>query len=306
MPEKKKDNYISLQEAAKTCKYSQEYLSLRARTGKLKAVKIGRNWMTKKEWLNVYIYNNERYKKDETHKQVAENYIFLQEAAKHCPYSQEYLSLRARKGKLKAIKIGKNWATKKEWLEEYVFGVEEYKSSIYQERAEEIKEEVKEEIKEDLKEKKDKEILEKTAETFAPKNLPVGEFEFILPSCFVKKPTLQFGLVFTLLLFLLIAGGTFGKAALQNALNNISQTAYLTGETVRHKVYTFAEGIDVVVGKAVKPVSQNLAKASQGVKKGVFKIAGQITEDEINAAVIGNTTTVFKEYTIPIWFNTNK
>ncbi|MCX6764531.1 MAG: helix-turn-helix domain-containing protein [Candidatus Nealsonbacteria bacterium] len=49
-----------------------------------------------------------------------EQYISLQEAAKHCEYSQEYLSLRARQGKLKAIKIGRNWIVKKEWLEDYL------------------------------------------------------------------------------------------------------------------------------------------------------------------------------------------
>lgn len=47
-------------------------------------------------------------------------YISLQEAAKYCNYSQEYLSLRARRGKLKAVKFGRNWVTKKEWLEEYL------------------------------------------------------------------------------------------------------------------------------------------------------------------------------------------
>lgn len=54
-------------------------------------------------------------------------YISLQEATKYCNYSQEYLSLRVRQGKLKATKIGRNWVTKKEWLEEYlrVFGEKE-------------------------------------------------------------------------------------------------------------------------------------------------------------------------------------
>jgi len=51
----KNDNYISLSEAATNyTEHSQEYLSLRARQGKLKAVKIGRNWLTKKEWIDEY------------------------------------------------------------------------------------------------------------------------------------------------------------------------------------------------------------------------------------------------------------
>jgi len=47
------------------------------------------------------------------------NYISLKEAAKYSGYSQEYLSLRARQRKLKAIKIARNWVTTKEWIDEY-------------------------------------------------------------------------------------------------------------------------------------------------------------------------------------------
>jgi len=36
--------------------------------------------------------------------------------------------LRARQGKLKAIKLGRTWFTKKEWLEEYIKRTEEYKA----------------------------------------------------------------------------------------------------------------------------------------------------------------------------------
>ena len=48
MAQEKKENYIPLSEATKYCDYSQAYLNLRVRQGKLKAVKFGRNWMTKK------------------------------------------------------------------------------------------------------------------------------------------------------------------------------------------------------------------------------------------------------------------
>ena len=47
--------YISLKEATKYCNYSQDYLKLRAWQGKLKAIKIGRNWVTTKEWLRDYL-----------------------------------------------------------------------------------------------------------------------------------------------------------------------------------------------------------------------------------------------------------
>lgn len=50
--------YISLKEATKYCHYSQDYLKLRARQGKLKAVKIGRNWVTAPEWVRAYSGGN--------------------------------------------------------------------------------------------------------------------------------------------------------------------------------------------------------------------------------------------------------
>jgi len=47
--------FISLKDAAMFCEYSQEYLSLLARQGKIAAVKINRNWMTTKEAIEEYI-----------------------------------------------------------------------------------------------------------------------------------------------------------------------------------------------------------------------------------------------------------
>jgi len=84
--------YISLTEAAEGSPYSQEYLSLRARQGKLKAVKLGKNWATRREWMDEYILQKDKGE-----------YISLAQVAQESPYSQEYLSLRARQGKLKAV-----------------------------------------------------------------------------------------------------------------------------------------------------------------------------------------------------------
>jgi Fic family protein len=50
-----KYGYISLQEATKLCDYGIEYLSFLARTGKLQAVKIRRNWMTTREAVLEYL-----------------------------------------------------------------------------------------------------------------------------------------------------------------------------------------------------------------------------------------------------------
>lgn len=50
---------------------------------------------------------------------VAEQWISLRAAAADSPYSQEYLSLLARTGRLEAIKRGRNWYTSKQALENY-------------------------------------------------------------------------------------------------------------------------------------------------------------------------------------------
>jgi Fic family protein len=49
-----------------------------------------------------------------------EDLISLLEATKYCDYSQEYLSLLARKGKLQSVKRSRNWLTTKKWVDEYV------------------------------------------------------------------------------------------------------------------------------------------------------------------------------------------
>ncbi|MEM7538553.1 MAG: Fic family protein [Chloroflexota bacterium] len=48
------ETWISLREAAETSPYSQAYLSLLARTGRLEAVKRGRNWVTTRKAIDVY------------------------------------------------------------------------------------------------------------------------------------------------------------------------------------------------------------------------------------------------------------
>lgn len=55
-----KEKYISLAELAKTSKFSDKYLNLLARNGKLEAHKEGRNWLTTKEALENYLVDRER------------------------------------------------------------------------------------------------------------------------------------------------------------------------------------------------------------------------------------------------------
>ncbi len=54
------DELIPLKELARISPYSQDYLSLRARQGKLDAVRIGRVWHSTRSSLNEYLENIER------------------------------------------------------------------------------------------------------------------------------------------------------------------------------------------------------------------------------------------------------
>ena len=54
-PPSPEDEWILLREAAQLAPYSQDYLSLLARTGKLEALKRGRNWYTTRHALARYL-----------------------------------------------------------------------------------------------------------------------------------------------------------------------------------------------------------------------------------------------------------
>ena len=53
----------------------------------------------------------------------ASKFISLSEAAKLTGYTPEYLNFRCRKGLLKAEKIGRNWHTTIEWVNEFLAAV---------------------------------------------------------------------------------------------------------------------------------------------------------------------------------------
>lgn len=56
-------------------------------------------------------------------------FISLHEAAKLTDYSQDYISLLCRRRKLKGEKLGRNWFTTKEWVNEYVSKISENKEN---------------------------------------------------------------------------------------------------------------------------------------------------------------------------------
>lgn len=63
-PSKKgNEKYISLADLAKESKFTEKYLNLLARSGKLEAHKEGRNWITSKDALKRYMDSRERMRK---------------------------------------------------------------------------------------------------------------------------------------------------------------------------------------------------------------------------------------------------
>lgn len=139
-------------------------------------------------------------------------YISLQEAAKFCKYSQDYLSLRARQGKLQALKMGRNWVTTEKWLNEYLEKVEEYNNNN---------------LKDKLKIKKF---------IFPPENLPVeileqekvlGQFKFGLPLKKISR-ILQpkYALTIVLTFLLLFTVGLYGRNSFKNVYEDLEIYTY--------------------------------------------------------------------------------
>ncbi len=145
--ENQNKNYISLFDAAKLTPYPAGYLSLLSRKGKLKAEKIGKSWFTTEEWVKEYLVSVQKDNLEKGNGSISsishgdiedkndDEFLTVAEAEKICQYSGTYLSLRIRQGKLKGKKLGRNWHTKKEWIEEYV------KSFASESKAEPIKSE---------------------------------------------------------------------------------------------------------------------------------------------------------------------
>ena len=60
---KNKERFVSLADLAKDSKFTEKYLNLLARSGKLEAHKEGRNWLSSKDALKKYLDNRERIRK---------------------------------------------------------------------------------------------------------------------------------------------------------------------------------------------------------------------------------------------------
>ena len=186
---------------------------------------------------------------------MVREYISLQEATKYCNYSQEYLSLRARQDKLKAIKFGRNWVTKKEWLNEYLRGIQEYNNSFA---------------------KKKKVVA-------PPKNLPIEEqlkkdvidldewvgldFDFDFRKLRkVLKPELQmrFGFVVIFTLILIVSNFVFGQESFKSVYQDVS---IFVGGSLNKKV----DEVLVDMSKGAQEVVQG---TNNNIDRKVIEIVG--------------------------------
>ena len=146
-------------------------------------------------------------------KRTPQNYISLSDAAKYCNYSQEYLSLRARQGKIRAEKRGRNWFTTQKWLKEYLRNKEKYsKHRPYRDGHDNGR------LKENLAEPISvSDQFERTPVLLKSTLAPSGKEELALTSVkkiiFQTQLDLKFGFVFSLISILLISGATFGRVS---------------------------------------------------------------------------------------------
>jgi len=178
-------------------------------------------------------------------------YISLQEATKYCPYSQDYLSLRARQEKLRAIKIGRNWITTKEWVEEYLKKVEEYNNNF------------------------------KISKTVAPpENLPVAEepfAELLFPKVDEKFPLskIRFGFALTLIFVFIVAGAVFGKDSIKSVFEDIDSYVTAINQSADKGIVKSWTGIN----NAVQEVGQTGDFVLKGVAKSFEESFVTVSED---------------------------
>ena len=183
------------------------------------------------------------------------NYISLQDATKFCGYTQEYLSLRARQGKLKAVKFGRNWVTKEEWLKEYLGQVETYNNHNHLGR-----------VPENLPIETSEETVVKIKLNQSP-----SLFGKIFPAAL--RPIFSLGLVF----ILLAANIALGKEDLFQAFKTADHYVAKIGETGKTIIAQGKEGAGIVFSDIIKETRNKIPKIEiaknviQELVAGVFR-----------------------------------
>jgi hypothetical protein len=220
-------------------------------------------------------------------------YISLCKAAKNSGYAQDYLSLLCRQGKLKGEKIGRNWVTTHQWLDEYqqnlISGTALKKNSVTS----------KKDFKEIENIKKDTEKIER-----------IKFFESIKIVClWLLQPCGRTELVLaTSLFFLILLGGfTYAKNPqffsdlaeqasqtkdqitywMSGIKNNISQTP-----SVRDSEHSAPEISPRVAGVSTEkileiPESNSRVSKSSTLKKFIWETPIKVTEESAKIVIDG-------------------
>ena len=229
-------------------------------------------------------------------KDIDQDYISLQDAARFCSYSQDYLSLRARQGKLKAAKFGRNWVTTKDWLRDYLKTIGDY--NIIHVNDKKLKKKLK--VKAKIKRKaKPKAKVKKHVQRFAPPaNLPIAKrSDFLKKSIFknLKLGTLRPAFAAALALVLIIIGGVYSKESFIKIYNGLTpiveevnenfETNIVRGlKTINQEVAYVGLAGDFMIGDAVQSVN----KVSQDIKtvSNIFQSNLAETENDIFIASV--------------------
>jgi len=197
--------------------------------------------------------------------EVESSYLSLQEATKYCGYSQEYLALRARQGKLKAIKFGRNWVTRKEWLKEYLEKVGEYNDKI----------------------KSPKFVARGQLEAGGwspPENLPIEEIsnfqDFVSQK--LKTPALRLNFVTVLVFILLTLTIMLDKESFRNVFEDSSPFMYVIGRAG-----------DIIVEESIGAITGTIISSIESFSNVGESIKIAISARENQTADIGG---LFKEY----------
>jgi len=215
-------------------------------------------------------------------------YISLKEAVKYCSYSQEYLSLRARQGKLRAIKIGRNWVTKKNWVKKYEKMLVKYRIAPKKAKKTQRKKRIQPAHIVKVRVIGAKKVL-------PPENLPIGEFDGVFQVKPAQRLKLYFAFLFGLALILIVVGGIINKRLFQESFCQINPYIKIA-----------VKESNIVIVQLVDFIKQSSVNFVAGSKK-IFCLTGNIQAIKgvsINDIAMDDIK-VFQEY--GIWLiNTSK
>ncbi len=198
------------------------------------------------------------------------NYISLNEAAKYSGYSQEYLSLRARQGKLRALKVARNWMTKKEWIDEYLQRVKNFKNRLSDRKKEKIKIKIKE-VTSDQSLYRAKRIAIVCALVFILASIStLFAYPYFEPAI---KGVGNFIAVRTKVI----------ASDIKNGATDIGGLATDVGKNISQDIFQGAEVLGNSASQLIKEISGNISKGTEQVVKTfnpgiVLSFVGQINE----------------------------